>query len=181
MRRIVEKLSASVPAKVTVTLEHIDRQKSRGLLRLDDGTEAALLLERGSGLRPGDRLLADDGLVVAVEAAHEGLSIVTSSDPRDLMRAAYHLGNRHIPVQIEALRLAYLHDHVLDDMVRELGFEVTYAAEPFEPESGAYGGRGHGYGHGHTHSHSDKPPRVSTVPPRDDEHEPVSRRRSNSA
>ncbi len=88
-----------------MTLEHADRQKSRGLLRLDDGSEAALILERGSGLRPGDRLLADDGTVVAVEAAREGLSIVTAGDARDLMRAAYHLGNRHIPVQIEASRL----------------------------------------------------------------------------
>ena len=101
MRRILEKISASAPAKVAVTLEHADRQKSRGLLRLDDGSEAALILERGSGLRHGDRLLADDGVVVMVQAAREGLSVVTADDPLDLMRAAYHLGNRHIPVQIE--------------------------------------------------------------------------------
>lgn len=183
MRKIVEKISASVPAKVAVTLEHADRQKSRGLLRLDDGSEAALILERGSGLRHGDRLLADDGLVIAVEAAREGLSIVTSGDPLDLMRAAYHLGNRHIPVQIEALRLAYLHDHVLDDMVRELGFQVSFAAERFEPESGAYGGRGE-HPHAHAHPRSERP-RASSVPPREHEHEQehvqAPRRRSHSA
>jgi urease accessory protein len=162
MRKILEKLSAPVAASVTVTLEHAERQKSRGLLRLDDGTEAALILERGSGLRHGDRLLADDGVVVAVEAARESLSIVTSGDPLDLMRAAYHLGNRHIPVQIEALRLAYLHDHVLDDMVRELGFQVAFAAEPFEPESGAYGARGEG--HGHAHAHPPRPSRPTERP-----------------
>ena len=124
MRKILEKVASSVPATVAVTLEYSDRQKSRGLLKLDDGSEAALLLERGTGLQHGDRLLADDGLVVLVQAALEGLSIVTASDPLDLCRAAYHLGNRHVPLQISALRLAYLHDHVLDDMVRELGFHV---------------------------------------------------------
>jgi urease accessory protein len=184
MRKILEKISPSVPAKVAVTLEHADRQKSRGLLRLDDGTEAALILERGSGLRHGDRLLADDGVVVAVEAAREGLSIVTSSDPLDLMRAAYHLGNRHIPVQIEALRLAYLHDHVLDDMVRELGFNVAFAAERFEPESGAYGGR-EGHGHAHLHRHSERPRAPSLRPhdhghEHDHKHEPTLPRRSHS-
>jgi urease accessory protein len=156
MRKIVEKISAAVPHQVAVTLEHADRQKSRALLRLDDGTEAALILEHGSGLRHGDCLLADDGLVVLVKGAQEGLSVVTARDPFDLVRAAYHLGNRHVPLQIEAKRLAYLHDHVLDDMVRELGFEVTFSAERFEPESGAYGGKG-GHGHGprliSTHSH----------------------------
>ena len=155
MRKIMEKVGGSIPAGVAVTLDHTARQKSRGLLRLDDGSEAALLLERGSGLQPGDRLRADDGLVVQVEAALEGLSIVTARDPLELARAAYHLGNRHIAVQIDALRLAYLHDHVLDDMVRELGFQVTFSAEPFEPESGAYGhGHAHlAHPHGHGHSH----------------------------
>ena len=161
MRKILQKTSALAKASLAVTLEHSDRQKSRGLLRLDDGTEAALLLERGTGgLQPGDKLLTEDGCVVLVQAALEGLSVVTAKDPLDLARAAYHLGNRHIAVQINALRLAFLHDHVLDDMLRELGFQVAFAAEPFEPESGAYG---HGHAHlhhprvdaqGHSHSHS---------------------------
>jgi urease accessory protein len=157
MRKILEKVASSLPAAVSVTLEHSDRQKSRGLLRLDDGSEAALLLERGTGLQHGDRLLGDDGVVVLVQAALEGLSIVTSSDPLDLCRAAYHLGNRHVPLQIGTQRLAYLHDHVLDDMVRALGFSVTFASERFEPESGAYG---HGHAHAsrppgsHSHAHS---------------------------
>jgi len=149
MRKILEKVASTVPASLAVTLEHAERQKSRGLLKLDDGSEAALLLERGTGLQHGDHLLADDGEVVAVQAALEGLSIVTASDPLELCRAAYHLGNRHVPLQISALRLAYLHDHVLDDMVRELGFQVTFAAERFEPESGAYG---------HGHAHRSRPP-----------------------
>jgi urease accessory protein len=172
MRRILEKVASNVAASLAVTLEHSDRQKSRGLLRLDDGSEAALLLERGSGLCHGDRLLADDGVVVLVQAALEGLSVVTAADPLDLARAAYHLGNRHVAVQIEGLRLAFLHDHVLDDMLRELGFRVAFAAERFEPESGAYGhghahveqprkaqlplhshSNGHAHSHEHAHSH----------------------------
>ena len=169
MRKILEKVASDVPATLGVTLEHSDRQKSRGLLRLDDGSEAALLLERGSGLRHGDHLLADDGVVVRVQAALEGLSVVTAVDPLELARAAYHLGNRHIAVQIEGLRLAFLHDHVLDDMLRELGFRVGFAAERFEPESGAYGHghahveqprkaqlplHSHGNGHAHSHTHA---------------------------
>ena len=174
MRKILHKTSALAKATVTVTLEHADRQKSRGLLRLDDGTEAALLLERGSGgVQPGDKLVAEDGAVILVQAALEALSIVTAKEPLDLARAAYHLGNRHIAVQIRALRLAYQHDHVLDGMLRELGFEVAFASEPFEPESGAYGhghahlqhprvdahgrehvqGQGQESGHGHGHGH----------------------------
>ena len=149
MRKILEKVASSLPFTVAVTLEHSERQKSRGLLKLDDGSEAALLLERGTGLQHGDRLLADDGVIIVVQAAPEGLSVVTASDPLDLCRAAYHLGNRHVPLQISASRLAYLHDHVLDDMVRELGFEVTFAAERFEPEAGAYG---------HGHAHTSRPP-----------------------
>ena len=169
MRKIVEKVAATLAASVAVTLEHSDRQKSRGLLRLDDGSEAALLLERGTGLQHGDHLLADDGTVVLVQAALEGLSVVTARDPLELARAAYHLGNRHIAVQINALRLAYLHDHVLDDMVRELGFQVSFAAERFEPESGAYGHghahlshpHGHGHGHAHDHEHGHEHPPIS--------------------
>jgi urease accessory protein len=170
MRKILEKVASNVPASLAVTLEHSERQKSRALLRLDDGSEAALLLERGSGLRHGDRLLADDGMVVLVQAALEGLSIVTAEDPLELARAAYHLGNRHVAVQIEGLRLAFLHDHVLDDMLRELGFRVAFAAERFEPESGAYGHghahveqprrvreSGHGHGHGGEHEHEHAP------------------------
>lgn len=160
MRKILEKVASDVSASVAVTLEHSERQKSRGLLRLDDGSEAALLLERGTGLQHGDHLLADDGLVVRVQAALEGLSIVTADDPLDLARAAYHLGNRHVAVQISGLRLAFLHDHVLDDMLRELGFRVAFAAERFEPESGAYGhGHAHlehrgGSGQRHAHAHA---------------------------
>ncbi len=160
MRKILLRAVGVAAADTTVTLAHSDRQKSRGLLHLDDGTTAGMLLERGSGLRHGDRLLADDGAVVLVQAALEPLSVVTAEEPSDLARAAYHLGNRHIALQIDEQRLAYLHDHVLDDMLRELGFQVGFVDEAFEPESGAYG-HGHAHmapapGHGHAHPHPKK-------------------------
>jgi len=82
-----------------------------------------------------------------------------SKNVLQLTRAAYHLGNRHIPTQLGAGYLAYLHDHVIDDMIRRLGLEVTVVNAPFEPEAGAYG---HGaihshHGGAHSHSHDDAP------------------------
>ncbi len=119
-------------------------------MRLEDGREAGVFLARGDSLKHGDLLASDDGLVVRVEAAHERLSTVASPDSHLLARACYHLGNRHVALQIEPGRLRYLHDHVLDDMVRGLGLAVTLEDAPFEPEPGAYGGPAHAHGH-HEH------------------------------
>jgi urease accessory protein len=130
------------------------RQKSRLLTALSDGTEVGLMLPRGTVLRGGDLLQADDGRVVEVVAAMEDVSVVQSHDAAQLARAAYHLGNRHIAVQITADSLRYLHDHVLDDMVRGLGFEVRFANLPFEPEGGAYASTSGNAVHAHAgHSH----------------------------
>ncbi len=85
-----------------------------------------------------------------VVAAPEQLSIVRSSDGRQLARAAYHLGNRHIAVQITADSIRYLKDHVLDDMLRGQGLHVSSEILPFEPEAGAYASS-HDHGHGHDH------------------------------
>jgi urease accessory protein len=123
----------------TLTLTFEDRRRSRLLARLDDGREVALLLPRGTILREGDRVRADeDGLVFSVRAAAESLSISRTSDPLALTVAAYHLGNRHVPLQIGSGWLAYAHDHVLDDLVRGLGLEVETRVAPFEPEPGAF-------------------------------------------
>ncbi|BDB23622.1 urease accessory protein UreE [Cupriavidus sp. TA19] len=149
-----------------------ERSKSRLRAVLDDGTEAALFLPRGTVLRGGDLLVAEDGSFVEVQAAAEAVLDVRSEDPHALMRAAYHLGNRHTPVEIgrDYLRLEY--DPVLADMLQRLGLRAERAELPFEPEAGAYGG-GHRHGHdatfaedyaaaqavfhehhGHSHSHS---------------------------
>lgn len=121
-----------------VVLTYEQRRKSRQLLRLDDGSEAALTLPRGMVLRDGDCVAGPDGLVVSVRAAEETLSAVRVAEPLALARAAYHLGNRHVALQITGNDLRYLHDHVLDAMVRALGMEVETVEAPFQPEGGAY-------------------------------------------
>ena len=136
----------------TVTLPFDKRRVSRQRLTLDDGTEAALFLPRGTVLAPGAELVAKDGTRVRVVAAAETVSRVKTQKPLLLARAAYHLGNRHVPVQIAEGFLAYLHDHVLDDMIRQLGLSVEVVDAAFEPESGAYGRHGHAHHHGH-HAH----------------------------
>ena len=135
------------------------RSRSRLRATLDDGREVALFLPRGTVLRGGDRLLASDGRVVIVRAAEERVSTARSEDPDALLRAAFHLGNRHVPVEIGRAMLRYEHDHVLDEMVRGLGLEIVVEHAPFEPEGGAYGGHGplqssHHHGHGHAHGHT---------------------------
>ncbi|MFM1891800.1 MAG: hypothetical protein RLZ44_877 [Pseudomonadota bacterium] len=157
MLRLDRKIAAPAEADASVTLPYEQRIKSRLRITLDDGREAGLFLERGSSLRDGDCLVGDDGLVVRVRAAPETVSSVRCTDPLLLARACYHLGNRHVPLQITADCLRYQHDHVLDDMLRGLGLEVGVEQAPFEPEPGAYGGHGgghaagHGAGHGHGH------------------------------
>ena len=141
-------------SETTLTLPFERRQRTRLRVTLDDGTEAALMLPRGEVLRGGDRLRSSCGRVVTVRAADEPVSHVACDDPRGLARAAYHLGNRHVPVQVGDGWLRYLHDHVLDAMVEGLGLAVQSMAAPFEPEAGAYAGHHH-HGHGHGHGHGD--------------------------
>ena len=129
-----------------------DRSRSRLRATLDNGEEAGLFRERGSVLRHGDLLLADDGRVVAVEAALETVSTVCTDNGLMLARASYHLGNRHVALQIGPGWLRYLHDHVLDDMLRGFGLEVTVERMPFEPEAGAYVSS-HAHAHAHHHAH----------------------------
>jgi urease accessory protein len=130
------------------------RQRSRMVAVMDNGEEVGLILPRGTVLRGGDRLQSSDGRLVEVVAAPEQLSIVRSSDARLIARAAYHLGNRHIAVQITAESIRYLKDHVLDDMLRGLGLKVTNDVLPFEPEAGAYSSsHAHAHANGHAHDH----------------------------
>ena len=136
----------------TLTLPFASRCRSRLRATLDDGREAALYLERGMVLRNGDLLGGPQGIVVQVRAADETVSTVLAEDPRALARAAYHLGNRHVALQVGHGWLRYLHDPVLERMVCALGLAVRTERAPFEPEAGAYGG-GQIAGHGHAHSH----------------------------
>jgi urease accessory protein len=140
MLTIVEKLSAPSAFDVHLVLPFQLRTKSRLRTALETGEEVGVVLERGTILRDGDLLRAEDGRVVKVIAAPETVSTVHSTDALALMRAAYHLGNRHVALQIRDHWLRYQHDHVLDDMVCGLGLTVMVEEAPFEPEAGAYGG-----------------------------------------
>ncbi|MET0291242.1 MAG: urease accessory protein UreE [Steroidobacteraceae bacterium] len=143
---LTQRLRTPRPAQARLVLPFESRQKSRLRAELEGGEEVGVLLDRGTVLRGGDCLLASDGRVVEIVAATEDLSVVTSDDAFQLARAAYHLGNRHVAIQVGQGWLSYLRDHVLDDMVRGLGFEVREARQPFEPEGGAYSHAGHSHG-----------------------------------
>ncbi|NOI79831.1 urease accessory protein UreE [Vibrio tubiashii] len=125
------------------------RIKSRLKVELDDGREAGLFLPRGHILRGGEQLKSLCGMIVEIKAAPEKVSTVYCSDLHLLTRVAYHLGNRHVPLQVEFGWVRYQHDHVLDEMVEGLGAKVTTEDASFEPESGAYGGRSGGHHHHH--------------------------------
>jgi urease accessory protein len=135
----------------TVHLSFDARSKSRLLLTLDSGERAALIVERGRLLRGGDRVMTEDGREVLIIAADESLLEARSDDPLLIAKAAYHLGNRHVAVQVMPDRLRFLNDHVLEEMVKGLGLKVAAVVAAFEPEGGAYG---------HHHAHGSQLPLV---------------------
>ncbi len=149
MIRLEAAPSGSARPTDSLTLPFDLRQRSRARVRLDSGADAVVLTARGTVLRDGDVLRADNGEIVVVRAADERVSTVRAAVPLGLVRAAYHLGNRHVALQVTAGWLRYRHDHVLDDMVRGLGLDVHVEDAPFEPEAGAYGGGHHAGGHHH--------------------------------
>lgn len=120
------------------------RTKSRLRARLASGEEVGLFLPRGTILRGGQKLTGKDGRIVEVVAAPEDLLEVRCADGFELARAAYHLGNRHVAVELGEGRLRIQADHVLEGMLTGLGAEVLAVRAPFEPEAGAYA-------HGHQH------------------------------
>jgi urease accessory protein len=109
----------------------------------------AVFLARGGVLRASDRLVAECGLAVEIGAATETLSEARTDDPDLFARACYHMGNRHVPLQIGPGRMRFQPDHVLGAMLAALGLELATVQSPFDPEAGAYGA-----GHAHVHSHS---------------------------
>ena len=136
----------------SLTLSFDQRVKSRQKVTLDRGEPAGLFLPRGTILNQGDRIKAGTGEVVEIRAASEAVSTVYLNDPVLLARACYHLGNRHVALQITSEFIRYQHDHVLDDMLRGLHLTVAFEQAPFEPEAGAYHSTGNGHGHSH-HEH----------------------------
>lgn len=147
MLLIEKKASNGAVATEQLVLLFEHRCKTRLRTKLESGEEVGIFLERGTVLRGGDLLQANDGRIVEVMAASESVMEVRSGDPLVLARAAYHLGNRHVAVQLAPGMLRFVKDHVLGEMVSGLGLDVAEALAAFEPESGAYGGHG---GHGHS-------------------------------
>jgi urease accessory protein len=150
-RALEVRRGAGGEARDRVTLERAARYRRRGLLRTEAGVEVLLDLAEATELENGDALALEDGRLVAVRAAAEPLYRVTATDPRALARLAWHVGNRHLPAQVEADALLIERDHVVADMIRRLGGTVEAVEAPFTPEGGAYG---HGRTHGHAH-HAD--------------------------
>jgi urease accessory protein len=137
----------------TVTLSYDQRFRRRVLLTDDAGTDFLLDLARAQVLGDGDGLALEGGGWLRVRAAPERLAEVHCADPASLARVAWHLGNRHLPVEIRdgTVRLAW--DHVIVEMLHGLGAHVHDIQAPFTPEPGAYSGGGHGHGHGHHEHH----------------------------
>ena len=151
----------------TVELDWDVRQKSRFAATDSAGRELGIFLPRGTLVRGGDVLVAEDGSMVRVIGALQPVLVITHCQhhgtPFDLTRAAYHLGNRHVPIELQPDHLKIEPDHVLADMLRAMHLIVTEQNMAFEPEGGAYaaghggghshGGHGHDHHHGHDHSH----------------------------
>jgi len=135
------------------------RQKSRLLAKLVSGEQVGLKLPRGEILRGGDLVTASDGRVIEIVSEVEKVLHVEAKTPQELAKAAYHLGNRHVPVQVGETFLRIAEDHVLEEMLLKLGAKVSHVEAPFEPEAGAYAGGQHQHdemGHGgkiHDHHH----------------------------
>lgn len=134
---------------LSLTLPFEKRQKSRFRAALNNGDEVAVMLERGLVLRGGDYLKSKDGQFVKIISADEDVSTVYCDNAHDLARIAYHLGNRHVSLQVGATWLRYLRDHVLDEMVEGFGASALHESSAFEPETGAYHSS-----HSHNHGHS---------------------------
>lgn len=138
MLTIRERADAGARPDADLVLPFDLRQKSRLLTCLSTGEEVGLMLDRGTVLRGGDRLRAEDGRVVRVVAADEALMEAVCNDATALARCAFHLGNRHTPVEVRPGALRFAADEVLAGMLRGLGATVTAVTAPFEPEAGAY-------------------------------------------
>ena len=144
-----------------VALDWDLRQRSRFTASDEQGRELGVVLPRGQVVRGGDVLLAEDGSLLRVVAAPQPVLIVTlavGAPAFDLLRAAYHLGNRHVPLELQPGCLLLEPDSVLAEMLQRMGLRVEETLSGFEPEGGAYsgaaaGGHGHGPGHSHEHDH----------------------------
>jgi urease accessory protein len=138
----------------SITLDAHERYRRRVVLTGEGGTKFLLDLPQAVALHDGDGLVLDDGAIVRIVGRPEPLVEIAAADAHELARLAWHIGNRHIDVQIAGDRLRIRRDHVIEEMLRGLGARLSALEAPFDPEHGAYDQRhGHGHGHGHDHDH----------------------------
>jgi len=156
---LVERIAAAGPSvpndpvALELPLAADQRTGLRGQRRSTCGRSLLLQLPRGAALQPGELLRSDDGVtLVRVSAAPEPVMRVRAGDPLALLQAAYHLGNRHVAMELHADQLVLLQDSVLADLLRQRGLEVECLTAPFRPEAGAYEGHGHAHASGHGHA-----------------------------
>ena len=139
-----------------VVLDADERHRRRVMMAGERGTKFLLDLDQATMLMDGDGLVLGDGTIIQVVARPEMLFEVFAASGEDRLRIAWHIGNRHVDVQVVGDRLRIRRDHVLEDMLRRLGAELTPVEAPFAPETGAYGPREGGH-HSHGHGHHDDP------------------------
>ena len=151
---LVERLPDQAPwpaagSVLQLPLAADERTSLRGHRRSACGSDLLLQLPRGAALRPGERLASADGRIqVQVAAAAEPVMQVRSTDPLALLQAAYHLGNRHVAMELHPDRLVLLQDSVLAELLRQRQLQVDCLDAPFQPEAGAYAGGPHAHAHG---------------------------------
>jgi urease accessory protein len=138
-----------------VTLDADDRQRRRIVLSGENGTRVLLDFDRPVTLRDGDGLMLEDGSVILVSGMPEPLAEFAASSPRDVVRIAWHLGNRHTDVQIVGARIRIRRDHVLEEMLKGLGASVIRIEAPFDPQSTVPHSHAYDHGHGHADGHHD--------------------------
>jgi urease accessory protein len=143
----------------TVVLDREDRHRRRMAMTGEGGLAFLLDLAEATVLQDGDGLVLEDGRIVRVRAAEEDVVAITAASPAELVRIAWHLGNRHLPTELRPDRLVIRRDHVIEAMVEGLGGRLAPARAAFRPEGGAYGlGAVHGHEHGsHDHGHEHEP------------------------
>ena len=155
-----------VKRAATVELDWDVRQKSRFDATDSQGRSLGIFLPRGTVVRGGDVLVAEDGSLVQVIAAPQPVLVITPCPTHgsafDLTRAAYHLGNRHVPIELKPDHLKIEPDHVLADLLRAMHLTVVAATVAFEPEGGAYAAGGHA--HGHDHAPAPAAQKLSRIP-----------------
>ncbi len=156
MLKLITKLAADAKRTVDdeLTLTWDDRKRGRLRTTTASGREVGLFLERGKVLQDGELLQAETGEVIRVRSAAESVTTASCEDSLTFARICYHLGNRHVPLQVGPGWVRFQPDYVLEDLVRLYGLQVLQEQAPFEPENGAYGEHASGHGHGHSHDHN---------------------------